>query len=118
MPLSGLNRTWKTRRTIRWIDDKSVRNPGFAPPRLFEVRNGIHLRSGRAVLVRRGNRQAANAQRSRGLPLPRLLAEGCRANPAGPGFLSVLASALYFTTAAVCPNSSLRSSSVRIVGLP
>jgi hypothetical protein len=56
-------------------DDKSVRNPGLAPPRLFEVRNGIHLQPGGAVLVRRGNHAAADAGGRRGLPVPGLFAE-------------------------------------------
>ena len=44
------------------IHDKSVRKRRvLAPPRLFRLRNGIHLQPVGAVLVRRGNRPAADA---------------------------------------------------------
>jgi hypothetical protein len=42
---------------------------------LFRLRNGIHLRLGGIVLVRRGSGAAADAIRWRRLPVPRLLAE-------------------------------------------
>jgi hypothetical protein len=56
------------------MDDKSVRIPGLTPPRLFQVRHRIHLQPGRAVLVHRRNRAAADAG-GRGLPVPGLFAE-------------------------------------------
>jgi hypothetical protein len=59
------------------VHDKSVRNvrPGVAPPRLFRLRNGIHLRPLGTVLVRGGNRAAADADGWRGLPVPGVFAE-------------------------------------------
>jgi hypothetical protein len=66
----------KTRPGFDSIHDKSVRNSGLAPSRLFRLRNGIHLQSFRAVLVRRGNRPAADAARRRRLPVPGLPAQG------------------------------------------
>jgi hypothetical protein len=42
---------------------------------LFRLRNGIHLRPGGIVLVRRGSGAAADAARWRRLPVPGLLAE-------------------------------------------
>jgi len=42
---------------------------------LFRLRNRIHLQPGGAVLVRRGNRAAADAGRWRGLRVPELPAE-------------------------------------------
>jgi hypothetical protein len=65
----------KTRRKFGSIHDKSVRKAGLAPPRLFRVRNGIYLQPGGAVLVRRGNRPAADAIRRRRLPVPGVFAE-------------------------------------------
>jgi hypothetical protein len=62
------------------IHDKSVRYYGLAPPRLSPMRHGIHLQPGRAMLVRRGNRPAADAGRRRGLPVPGLFTEGGGAN--------------------------------------
>jgi hypothetical protein len=43
------------------IDDKSLGKSGLPPPRLLPVRNAVHLQPGGAVLVRRGNRAAADA---------------------------------------------------------
>jgi hypothetical protein len=40
------------------------------------MRNGIHLRSIWQLLVRRGGRAKANADRRRRLPVPRLPAKG------------------------------------------
>jgi hypothetical protein len=57
------------------IDDKSVSKSASAPKTLCRVRNGIHLRSFGIVLVRRGNRAAADAGRKQRLPVPRLPAE-------------------------------------------
>jgi hypothetical protein len=67
----------KTRPKFGSIHDKSVRKsyPRFAPSRLFRVRNGIHLQPGGAVLVRRGNRPAADAGRRRRLPVPGVFEE-------------------------------------------
>jgi hypothetical protein len=70
----------KTRRRFGSIHDKSVRKSASAPPRLFTLRDAIHLRPDRFVLVRGGNRKAADAGRRRGLPVPGLLAEDDDAN--------------------------------------
>src|SRR6266480_7502716 len=56
-------------------DDRSVGKSTIAPAGLFRLRNGIHLRPGGNMLVRRGSRAAADAARWRRLPVPRLLAE-------------------------------------------
>jgi hypothetical protein len=60
------------------IHDKSVRNlsPDIAPPCLFRLRHGIHLQPVRTMLVRRGNRAAADAGLWRGLPVPGVFTEG------------------------------------------
>jgi hypothetical protein len=42
------------------------------------MRNGIHLHAIRIMLVRGGNRAAADADRQRGLPVPRMPAQGSR----------------------------------------
>jgi hypothetical protein len=62
----------KTRLEWRPIHDKSVGNsgPGLTPPRLRRLRHGIFMQPGRTVLVRRGDRAAADAGRRRGLPVP------------------------------------------------
>src|SRR5882672_7784405 len=70
-----MNQTLKNRLGFGPLHDKSVRKSGVPPPRLFRLRNGIHLPSGGAVLVRRGNRAAADAGGGRGLPVPGLSAE-------------------------------------------
>jgi hypothetical protein len=57
------------------IHDKSVRNSSLAPPRLFGLRNGIHLRPLGTLLVRRGNRAAADAGRWQRLPVPGMFEE-------------------------------------------
>jgi hypothetical protein len=64
------------------VHDKSVRKSSciLPPSRLFGMRNGIHLQPGGAMLVRRGNRPAADAIGRRRLPVPGLLAQergGC-----------------------------------------
>src|SRR5487761_2136679 len=76
-----MNPARKTRRRFGSIDDKPVGNSALAPPRLFPVWNGIHLPPGRTLLVRRGNRPPADACRRRGLPVPRLSAEGGGGKP-------------------------------------
>jgi hypothetical protein len=70
-----MNQTLKNRPGFGPLHDKSVRKSAIPPPRLFRLRNGIHLPPGGAVLVRRGNRAAADAGRWRGLPVPGLSAE-------------------------------------------
>jgi hypothetical protein len=58
------------------VHDKSIRkSAALAPPRLLRLRNGIYLRPVGTVLVRRGNRAAADANRPRRLPVPGLFAE-------------------------------------------
>jgi hypothetical protein len=71
-----MNPTLKTRPRFGSNHDKSVRKSGLAPPRLFRLRNGIHLQPGGTVLVRRGNRAAADANRWWRLPVPGLFAQG------------------------------------------
>jgi hypothetical protein len=76
----------KTRPKFGSIHDKCVRNTGLAPSRLSRMRNRIHLQPRGSVLVRRGNRPAADAIRRRRLPVPGLFAqeggEGRRKPPA------------------------------------
>jgi hypothetical protein len=64
------------------VDGKSVRKPGagHTPPSLFGLRNRIYVQPVRTVLVRRGNRPAADAGRRRGLPVPGLLKEDGQEN--------------------------------------
>jgi hypothetical protein len=67
----------KTSLEWRPLHGKSVRNsgPDLAPPRLRRLRGGIFLQPVRTVLVRRGNRAAADAGRRRGLPVPGVFEE-------------------------------------------
>ena len=59
------------------LDDTSPRHPcpSHAPRRLRRLRHGIYLQPVGAVLVRGGNRAAADAGRWRGLPVPGVFAE-------------------------------------------
>jgi hypothetical protein len=76
MPPHGINPTQKAPRRFGSIDGRPVGKSALAPPRLFAMRNGVHLQPGRAVLVRRGGCPPADACRWRGLPVPRLSAPG------------------------------------------
>ncbi len=57
------------------VHDKSVRNCGRTPPRLFRLRRGIRLQPGRRMLVRRGVVPPADADGCQRLPVPGLPAE-------------------------------------------
>src|ERR1700744_3273635 len=63
------------------IHDKLVRKSRPTPPRLFCLRNRVFLRPFRQLLVRGRNRETADADRRRRLPVPGLSAEDgeCRA---------------------------------------
>jgi hypothetical protein len=72
------------------VHDKSVGNYALAPPRLFPMRIGIHLQYGRAVLVRRGSCPPADADRWRGLPVPRLSAQGGGTGVRKPAAIAII----------------------------
>jgi len=60
--------------------DKSVRNPGVAPPRVLWLRDGIFLQPLRPLLVLRRILPPADAVECRRLPVPGLPAENGEAN--------------------------------------
>ena len=57
-------------------------------------RHGIHLRLAGAMLVRRGNRATADADRGRGLPVPRVPAQGRRTGFSQPILLELASARL------------------------
>jgi hypothetical protein len=70
-----MNPTLKTPPVPGPDHDKSFRNAAPAAPHLFRLRQRIHLRPVRDMLVRRRNRAPADAGRGRRLPVPELPAE-------------------------------------------